>query len=480
MSSMVFHKRWSPQKLERLSRRGFLGMSAASAALLPFVPMLEREVEAAGTPCQRLVVFHCPNGSILRNWRIEGLAHGDPLPDDEAGFSEILRPLAGLRDKMVVLDGIDSLPTAYAAQGLVSMVGKGHHASGSIWTQQFAEAGGPATCDNGASCQWPGGPSLDQWIAEQIADQTPYKALYPNVRAHATDRQGNMFYDTNGQPVVGENKPRVLFDQLFADLNLDPTEKARLKAQRKSVIDSVKGDLDSLQLRLGAGDRQRLEAHLTGIKELEDALDGLDVQCEIPQQPDELDPRDNANLPLITDLQIEIIANALACDLTRVVGFKWGREGSTGVATWLGQNSGIHTTSHWEGGSGEAQSIQWMTDLNAWWAEKFAALANRLQEKNILDETLLVWSNTMCEGNAHNARNIPMVLIQGNGYFETGRYLKYGNFPSIVPVGQVPSNEDYGGESMNRFATSLCHAMGFEDVDSFGNPEFGTGPLPDL
>jgi hypothetical protein len=453
-------------------------MSAAAGALLPFVPQLEREVSAAGQTCKRLVIFNTPNGSILRNWRIPGLQHGDPLPE---ALSEILQPLAPLRDKMIVLDGIDNLPTAWAAQGIYAMLGKGHQGAGSIWTQWAPEPDGPATCDNGASCTWPNGPSLDQFIADRIGHETPYKVLNPNVYAHETERQANCFYDASGQPVIGEKNPRVLFDRLFADLDLDPAEKERLRAEKLSVIDSVKGDLDSLKTRLGPGDRQRLEAHLDGVRALERAVEALDAACEIPVIPDgDLAMRESENFPAITDAQIEISVNALACDLTRVVGFKWGREGSTGVPVWLGLNNGIHTISHWEAGNGEEDSIQWMTDLNRWYAEKFAQLCTMLEAKGILDETLLVWSNTMCEGNAHNARNVPMVIVQGAGYFETGRYLKYGDFPSIVPEGQGPSNEDYGGESMNRLITSLCHAMGSDDVESFGDPAFGTGPLPDL
>lgn len=462
-----------------LGRRNFLGLSGATAALLPFVPLLEREAAAVGGPCKRVFVFHTPDGSILRNWRVEGLAHGAPLPET---LSEILQPLSALRDRMIVLDGIDNLPTAYAALGELFMAGKGHQASGSIWTQWAPEpGGGEAVCDNDAPCTWPAGPSFDQWIADRIGQETPFASLNPGVRSNSTDRQRNFFYNTAGQPVVREISPRALFDQIFADLHLDPAEKERLVQQRRSVIDSVKGDLDALDAKLGVADRQRVEAHLDGVRSLEQAIDALDVVCEIPPEPDgTLALTANENLPIILDLQIEIAANALACDLTRVVSLQFGCEGSFGTAVWLGQNEGIHTTSHWQAHGDAELSIQWMTDLNRWYAEKTALIAQKLIDRGVFDETLVIWSNTMCEGNDHNARNVPMVLLQGEGYFETGRYLKYGDFPSIVPSGQVPSNTDYGGESMNRFITSLCHAMGFGDVESFGDPLFGTGPLPGL
>jgi hypothetical protein len=33
---------------------------------------------------------------------------------------------------------------------------------------------------------------------------------------------------------------------------------------------------------------------------------------------------------------------------------------------------------------------------------------------------------------------------------------------------------------MNDLLTSLCHAMGRTDVEKFGDPAFGTGPIDEL
>ncbi len=181
-----------------------------------------------------------------------------------------------------------------------------------------------------------------------------------------------------------------------------------------------------------------------------------------------------------TDVQFELAAQALACDVTRMVGPQSGREGSTGTATWLNQNVGIHTASHWQG-TDEATAIQWMTDLNRWYTERLAAFFQLLFDKGAWDDTLILWTMALTEGARHNTRNVPTVLIQGgDAYFDTGRYLKYGNFPDIVPSGQSASNADFGGDSMSRVLTSVCHAMGFEDVESFGDAKFGSGALPRL
>jgi hypothetical protein len=466
-----------------ISRRGLLALSAAGAALVPFVPLLEREASAAGGTCKRLVVFHTPNGSILRNWRPSGSGANWQL-------SEILQPLAAFKDRMIVLDGLDNLPGSLAATGDVSMIGKGHHASGSVLTQYAAVSGdGGAICNNDAACDWPAGPSFDQYIVKRLQESastaTLFGSITPGVSPDGALRQYRVFYNEDGQPVNPEGNPQKLFDALFADALLDPAEKARLKRERQSVIDVVKGELDSVKGKLGAHDRTRLDAHLEGVLQLEKIVNGTIGECSIPPSPETgewtyAQLNGNDTMPALTELQFEIAAHALACDMTRVVSFQWGREGSTGVATWLGQNEGIHTISHWEGAT-QATAIQWMTDLNAWFAEKLAAFLTRLEELGALDDTLILWTQTMCEGATHNACNLPTVMVQGqNGYFQTNRYLRYGDFPSVLPTSIGAANTPQGGESLNRLWTSVCHAMGFNDVDCFGDPDFGTGTLPGL
>jgi hypothetical protein len=463
-------------RMPRFGRRQLLGLGA-SAAVLPFVPWLDREVGAAGPPAKRLVLFTTPNGSILDSWRPQGT-------EKSFSLSTILEPLAAHKQRMIVLDGVDNTPAALAALGEFSMIGKGHQGAGSLWTQFAAEPGaGETVCDGDSPCQWPAGPSLDQYVASkpQFGGETLFASLTPGVICNGGDRQSRVYYDLDGQPVHPENDPRVLFDMLFSELDLDPAEKQSLRKRRQSVIDVVKGDISALQPKLSMADRHRVDAHLEGVLAIEKKLAGFEGICNAPAEPPEVDIFDNASRPLMTDLQFEIAAHALACDLTRVVSYQWGREGSTGAATWLGQNEGIHTLSHWEGASSVDQAIEWMVDLNRWYAERLAAFLDLLEEKQILDDTLVVWATPLTQGNTHAARNIPLVAFQGSGgYFETNRYLEYGNYQQDKGhVSQKDNNLDHGGQPMTRFCVSILQALGIDD-DSFGDPAFGTGALPGL
>ena len=98
-----------------------------------------------------------------------------------------------------------------------------------------------------------------------------------------------------------------------------------------------------------------------------------------------------------------------------------------------------------------------------------AYLAKRLAETpepggpgSLLDNTTIVWTNELGQGNSHTHNDTPFLLVGGGLGFKTGRSLKYK---------QVPHN---------RLLMSFAHAFGHR-VKAFGNPNYcGDGPLNDL
>jgi hypothetical protein len=74
-----------------------------------------------------------------------------------------------------------------------------------------------------------------------------------------------------------------------------------------------------------------------------------------------------------------------------------------------------------------------------------------------------LWGNELGVGNTHSYKNIPWMLAGGaGGYFKTGRFLQYPDVPH------------------NNLLVSVCNAMGFSDVTTFGIPGVCTGALPGL
>ena len=74
--------------------------------------------------------------------------------------------------------------------------------------------------------------------------------------------------------------PGAAFDRLFS-MPPDNSEARR----RSRVLDAVLADANRLRVRLGAGDKQRLDAHLEHIRSLQRRIDAESPECVIPQRP---------------------------------------------------------------------------------------------------------------------------------------------------------------------------------------------------
>lgn len=437
------------------SRRDLLRALGVSAAAAPFIPLLDGHAEDPTLP-KRLVIFTHPNGVVLDNWRPTG-------SENDFELSPILAPLAAYKDRMLVLDGVD---LGYGMDRGKSNIG--HSGMASLWTGSK-----PIWQDEALENGWASGPSVDQVVANAIGGQTTFASIQTGVITQRADAfiHTRAHYADSMQPLDCEQDPQAVFERLFGDFAAEPGALERRIAGRRSVIDAVRADVAALQPKLAASDRHRLDEHLTGIAELEARLDDLlPPSCEVPEAPGEVDYEAAENLEAVTDMHIDLVVRALACDRTRVAGFQWGREASTGSAPWIG-GGGIHTRSH----ETSEDSLQYRTELATWFASKFARLVDGLVAANALENTLLVWGSPMAVADLHTSWNMPLVMIDGTGYFDTGRWLRWGSYEG----GYGPST----GVSSNKLLVSICNAMGLDDVQSFGNlddPELCNGPLDGL
>jgi hypothetical protein len=446
---MSSRKRFNPQS----TRRAFLATLGASGVLVPFLPMLDRELEAApGDFPLRLVLLFSANGTLHENWAPSG---------GESNFtlSPILSPLEPYRDRMIVLDGLE-----VSRDG----PGDGHQKGmGILWTASRLLEGTEFAGGDGSSAGWGGGISIDQHIADAVGTGTPYRSLELGVQTGGASVWSRMSYAGGNQPLAPEDSPQAMFDRLFADYDVDASELDRLKAQRQSVIDLVKGDLDSLLVRHGsANDRLKIEAHLESIRAIEMRNQAEVPACEVPAAPSGIDHQANDNFPIVSNLQSELLAMALTCNLTRVASIQWSASVSGTRFSWLGIPDGHHDLSHL--GDGDQSMIDKLTAINTWYAEQVRYLMDTLAaipegDGTVLDNTLIVWGNELSRGNSHGNHPVPFVLLGGaGGRFQMGRYLQYDRVQH------------------NRMLVSLCHAMGMPEQQTFGDTDAGSGGLPGL
>ncbi|XYI01760.1 DUF1552 domain-containing protein [Sorangium sp. So ce1128] len=440
----------------RLDRRTFLRGAGGLAVALPFLDAMSGSASAVEFP-KRFVVFFTGLGTVKKAWQPSGT---------EAAFElgEILAPLSPYRDKLLVIEGVD-MESAYHGPGDPHQQGIGQALTG---TELQEGTLFPYACDPAALVGWGGGISVDQFLAARLGQRTKLSSLELGVQVQYANVSSRISYLGPGQPVPPEDDPRAVFDRLFNDLSADPADLERRRALRRRVLGSVMEDYGSLSRQLGGEDRQKLEHHLEAVSEIEKRLDApglLGGACAVPELGEPLDVYANDNFPAIGRLQMDLLAMALACDLTRIASIQWSATQAGKVFTWLGQSDTHHALSHSSPGH-EAKQKQ-LIDIGRWQAEQLAYLLGKLDAVpegagTLLDNTIVLWCTDISAGQSHSRRDMPYVIAgRAGGDLRTGRFLRYA------------------GDPHNNLLVALCNAMGV-DVPTFGNPAYCTGPLPGL
>jgi hypothetical protein len=159
-------------------------------------------------------------------------------------------------------------------------------------------------------------------------------------------------YSASGQPVAGINNPWNAYSDF---MNLGGTggtgsgeAEMRILQRRQSVLDLVRTDFDDLARGpLSSDDRQKLDAHFTAIRTLEMTMGTSGLACLDTAVRDRASMYEGASrtaieaesaYPIIADLQVDIMAIALACDATRVATLQFDRGSGGPTFRWDGMD----------------------------------------------------------------------------------------------------------------------------------------------
>lgn len=453
-----------PKLDPKLDRRKLLAATGLGAASL-FLPSLARRGAAQSAPPKRLVIMFSLHGTNYPNWRMrrtgldENTAWEFPFDDaDPNSFSEVLRPLHGVRQNLLVLDGI-------AQVSAIGDVLFNNHPKGRI----HALTAAPFTRLNGevaTSTQ----ASFDQVMAQRIrrADRLPSLELM-GIGNDA------FVYSGAGAAVPFEASPRAAFDRLFPGTSTpSPVSNAeRIRGAQASVLDFVQGEFDVVKRRLSTEDQQKLDLHRDYIRDLELRLGNLStVTCERPERPGNISTSDYQGR---FDAFVRVAGAALACDLTRVVTFGMPQLSNAQAGAPPGD---IHTDyAHHEADNPTAATV--MTNYHRVHAEHFRTLVDtlaRIPEGNgtVLDNTVCMWVNELATGN-HKFERWPVVLAGGTG---TGlRFGRYVRWPATIPTPNP--NPTWGGVEPlvgpphNKLFVSVARALGV-DMAQIGSASIRT------
>jgi hypothetical protein len=436
-----------------LDRRTLLAGAAGTAIALPWLEAFApRRAFAQEALPRRFIVVSTPNG-LLPSWTPSG-------GERDFTLSPSLASLAPHRDQIVVIRGLYQ-------QGAG---GDGHQSGmGGMLTGRKLNPGPFAGGAGAAPAGWASGPSVDQRIADAIGGVTKLRSLELGVQVGRADNWGRMCYRASNQPLPPEDDPAAVYARVFEDLHTDPAVLARLRQRRQSILDTVASQYQRVTSSLGGADRQRLDAHLEAVRDVELRLTRAGERsggsCSDPVLPS-VNKDANDAFPDVGALQTDLLVMALACDLTRVASLQWSRSVSETRFTWLGISEGHHELSHL--GDDDAGAVDKLTRINSWYVEQLASLIAKLKsipegDGTLLDNTLILFCNELSKGNTHSRKDAGYILAGGaGGALETGRFLRY--------EGDIPHND---------LLVSLIQAFGSSDA-TFGDPEWCDGPLRGL
>ncbi|HET6151111.1 MAG TPA: DUF1552 domain-containing protein [Polyangia bacterium] len=489
-----------PRRPEPLSptRRSFLKAVGAAGAALPFYQLLEDSVaRAAGDPQPlRFVTLYHPHGIAAEYFVMQA---GDTETAFDLGFANsVLQPFddAGtygrsFKDKLLLVEGVDLLSNA-----------NGHDSAGTILTGSRIDS----------SASKPLNSSLDQFLAVEkgLGAATPITSLALGVGNDGTQAGATLSFGPGGAPLPKMIDPVQVFNLLFASFvpSNDPAEQAAAMRRRKlgqSVIDFVRGDINRLQPRLAAPEKQKLDQHLSALGDLEKQLGGIGTgggpTCVAPGKPDKQQfpslKQYNGGEPYfdaITNAHIDLIAHAFSCDITRFATLYMNDLSYSGNPLGLpadNHGSVAHTYSGSPVGSdghpsGPGDPATWalLGKFNRYCYAKVALLMQKLDQLGVLDNVLIYVSSDMGNPSLHSTRNVPTVLAGGaNGAFRMGRRIK--------AAADCPTNSPWCGPSdavfnktgaNNHLLVSIAQAFGVA-IDTFGtqtDTAYTTGALAGL
>lgn len=426
--------------MSTLSRRSWLKTLAAGTALAPFLDFESPALAALAGPAKRVVLF-CTMATTPSIWTPKNVT-----AENTFELADSTSPLAAIRQHLVMIEGLPS-----------GNPGDNHGSPDALTGLGFAASGRPELV------------SVDQFIADGLL-AGGVQASVPSLLlgAEATASGGKtMFNRGNNLPTI--SSPLSAFKAVFGNAmsaGAPPTD--LLLKRRKSTLDAITGQVQTLRQGVGSEARARLDLHLDSIRQIEKRLAGGGGQIAGCGQ--DLGATDDTTDVLKANLvHLDILVSALACNATRVAAIQFGSDQVLQVnlpeLDLQGDEHGLMLH------SGAGDNFKKLTQFEKWLSQRFVDLVTRLQATpdpdgggSLLDTTLVVWARDMGDGAAHNQESMRFVFA-GSKYLKTDPNGRYINF-----AGRNVRHE--------RALLSICEAMGVTDFKGFGAADLGSNKLP--
>ncbi len=406
---------------KHLPRRTFLkgvGVSMALPLLDSMIPARTLLAQTAARPLPRLGFVYIPHGAIMDKW----------TPATEGAgfeFTPILKPLEAYRDRINVVSGL-----GHRAADTTAV----HSLSPTTWL-----SGVRPKATQGVDAF--AGVTADQVAAQQIGQDTVLPSMELATEDHSgligsCDRDYGCIYmntlswRTPTTPMPMEINPRKVFERMFGQGGSATERLARIQ-EDKSILDAITKDAASLQVQLGASDREVMTQYLENVREIERRIQRAeqsqgDEDLQLPSRPAGVPFDYEEHVKLMYDLMVL----AYQADVTRVITFMVSREVSNRTYPQVGVTDGHHAISHHQN---RAEKMEKNVRIQTYNISQFAYFLERLQttpdgDGSLLDHAVLLYGSNMSNSNAHDHYPLPNLVVGGAaGRMKGGRHLKYAD-----------------------------------------------------
>ena len=406
---------------KHLPRRTFLrgmGVTMALPLLDAMIPARTLLAQTAASPRARLGFVYVPHGAIMDKW----------TPATEGAgfeFTPILKPLESHRDYVNVVTGL-----GHKAADTTAV----HSLSPTTWL-----SGVRPKATQGVDAF--AGVTADQVAAQAIGQDTPLPSMEIATEDHSgligsCDRDYGCIYmntlswRTPTTPLPMEINPRKVFQRMFGEGGSADQRLARIKEDR-SILDAITREASSLQVQLGATDRETMTQYLENVREIERRIQRAE-QSQGDQ--DLLLPARPAGVPFDFEehvkLMYELMALAYQANITRVITFMVSREVSNRTYTQVGVTDGHHAISHHQN---RADKMEKNVRIQTFNVNQFKGFLDKLKQTpdgdgSLLDHSVILYGSNMSNSNAHDHFPLPNLVVGGAaGRMKGGRHLRYAD-----------------------------------------------------
>jgi hypothetical protein len=441
--------------LPGMRRRSAIKAIGASALLSPFLCRAlhgsgRAQAQPAASDFDNLLLVTWPCG-MEEPYQVSGTGEG-------YAFSDMLRPLEPYRDKLLIYSGMQA-----GHDGPVVL----SHSRGpqAMWTGMRTTAG---------THDFARGPSVEQAIGQHIGKDRAYATIHAGVQVNWR-RSGfaipYVHYAGADQPINPIQDPLELYRLIAGRAPDSPgdTRQAQRRMEQISILDLVKGDLDSLKPRVSAQDLVKLDEHTEHIRSIEHTLSSFasGPTCLAPSMPTIVggEPSSPAmkseNFADVTRTQTELIALAFQCGLTKVATLQLSETDSQLVVPSTPMTGVVGP-----GASDVADSVHGVVHFGnadqrvmamSFFVQRLAEILSILQARSlgegvsVLDRTLVVMTTEM-NVPQHGFVDVPVYIAGGSK-----RFFKYGSHVNVS-----------GNPRPGRLLVTLLRYFGIEQ-DAFGD-----------